>query len=212
MSKHRVARLSLKDADLEPLVRATLAGDRRARQDLWLAVDPAIETIAGRCRFLSRPHERDDASRDVVLLVMDRLWADGYRRLALLHEVLLRREEAGLPWLSAVTRRLAHNYLEGHAENVGGREQAWVDVVPLREELEEQLPESVRAEQTVDAHRIRAYAERTLSAPELLALRLWCEGADRREIAGELGLASEHDAHTLVRAVIQRLRRGFGRQ
>jgi hypothetical protein len=209
VSKHPATRTVLKDDDLEPLVRRTLAGDRVARHDLWVAVDPAIERIGGCFRFMTRLDERKDDGRDMALLVMDRLYADNYRRLGLFHAVLLRREEAALPWLSAVTRHLAVNRMAQHPENVGGRLRALVHIVPLTEELEEQLPESMRMAETIDGKRIQAYVERTLSALELLALRLWCEGNNHKQIAKELGLASEGAAKALLRTVIMRLRRWF---
>jgi hypothetical protein len=207
VSKHLVARIQLNDDDLEPLVRRTLAGDPVARHDLWVAVDPAIERIAGRFRFMSRLDERYDDCRNLAVGVVDRLYADDYRRLGLFHAVLLRREGTALAWLSAVTARLSLDHLEAHAENLGGRRRAFVHVVPLTEGLEELLPESMRAVRTADAHRIWAHAERTFSPPELLALRLWCDGTDAREIAAELGLGSGRAAESLVRAVIRRLRR-----
>ena len=84
-----------------------------------------------------------------------------------------------------------------------------MDILPLPDGLEEQLPVSIRAVQTVDAGRVRAYAESTLTGTDLSALRLWCEGLDHGEIAAELGLASPLAAQKVVRAVIRRLRRFF---
>src|SRR5258708_6695415 len=118
---HHVTRAPLTDAVLEPLVRRTLERRPRAWQTFWEAVDPRIEEIAGRWRVTSRLSNCWDDRRNIVVRVMGRLGADGFQRFGLLHQVLLRGEEAGWPWISAVTRRTALNYARRHAENLGAR-------------------------------------------------------------------------------------------
>src|SRR5262245_49843894 len=92
----------IKDEVLLPLVQGTIAGDERAWQELCLVLDPRIERIAGRTRVTGRLAGSWDDRRDIVVEVLEHLRAHGFERVRRLHEVLLRGDGSGWPWISAV--------------------------------------------------------------------------------------------------------------
>ena len=204
----------MKDEELEPLVRGTIAGDRRARDDLWLALDPRIERIAGSWRVTSRLSRSWDERRNIVVLVMERLLANDGERLRLLHEVVLRGEGAGWPWIVALVRNTARNYTEAHPEHLGAgvREDGarWAASLPFDEAIAERLPAPSRLITAIEARRIQAYAEQALPPAQVRALFLRLSGHDDGEIARELGVAGAGAAARLAHAAILRLRRRFG--
>ena len=138
----------MKDEELLPLVEGTIAGDRRAKDELWLALDPRIERIAGRRRVTSRLSGSWDDRRNIVVLVMERLLANDCERLRRLHEVVLRGEGAGWPWIVALVRNTALNYTKAHRERLGAgaREDAsrWAAILPFDDEIAERLPAPAR--------------------------------------------------------------------
>ena len=209
MSNPLVLRTLFDEDTLEPLVRRTLARERRAWPELWLAVAPAIEEMAGRFCVAGRLSAHEDERRDVVVDVMEHLQANDFERLRPFHDALRRRDGSARVWLSTVTRRSAVSHTREHPENFGGDERRWADLVPLPEDLEEQLPVPARAARAADAHGILAYAARELPEAQVTALRLWLVGHGPDEIAAVLGLASAPAADRLVRAAIKALRRRF---
>jgi DNA-directed RNA polymerase specialized sigma24 family protein len=209
MNRRLVLRALFDENVIEPLVRRTLAGEARAWQGLWLAVDPAIEEMAGRFWVTGRLAEREDERRDVVIGVMERLQANDFERLGPFLGALVRRDGSARSWLSTVTRCSALNHARGHAENLGGRERRWAELVPLPDDIEDLLPVSVQAIHTIEAHRIQAYAARVLPEAQGKALCLWLPGYDDEEIAVRLGLAGAPAARRLIRAAIETLRRRF---
>ncbi|MFT3774966.1 MAG: hypothetical protein QM820_57190 [Minicystis sp.] len=84
-----------------------------------------------------------------------------------------------------------------------------MDLLPLPDGLEDQLPVSIRAIKTIEAHRIQGYVDQTLLPHERDTLRLWLAGYEHVEIAAALRLAGADDAEHLVRAIVKRLRRRF---
>lgn len=213
MRSHLSSRVQLTEDLLEPLVRGTLAGDRRAWSDLWCALDPFIEKIAGRYRATSRLSASEDERRNVVVRVMERLHADDCHRLQGLHEALLRRDGSFRPWLSTVTMNAAISYTREHPEHLGEHDSndpgGWVNFEPLPDELDEQLPVSIRAVKMIEAHRIHAYVEHHLEPQQRDALRLWLLGYDHGEIAEAFQLAGAHAADLLVRGALKILRHRF---
>jgi hypothetical protein len=79
--RHLVARVVLDEPVIESLVGRTLDGEKRARAELWLALSPVIEKIAGQWRVTGRLHDREDDRRDVFVRVMGRLEAKRFQRL-----------------------------------------------------------------------------------------------------------------------------------
>jgi hypothetical protein len=209
----RENRKGMKDEELEPLVRGTIEGDRRAKDGLLRALEPRIERIAGRWRVTSHLSRSRDDRRNIVVLVLERLVANGCKRLRLLHEVLLRGEGAGWPWIEAMVRNTALNYTEAHREHLGAgvREDGsyWAAILSFDDEIGERLPAPARLLTAIEARRIYAYAERALPPRQFRALCLWLTGHDDREIARELGLAGAGAAARLVHTAIMRLRRRF---
>ena len=206
----------MKDEELLPLVAGTIAGDRRARDDLWLALDPRIERIAGRRRLTSRLCGSWDDRRNIVVLVMDRLLANDCERLRRLHQVVVRGEGAGWPWIVALVRNTALNYTKAHQEHLGAgaREDGsrWATILPFDGEVAERLPAPGRLISAMEARRIQAYAEQALPPPQVRALCLWLTGHDDGEIARALDLADARAATRLVHAAILRLRHRFARR
>jgi DNA-directed RNA polymerase specialized sigma24 family protein len=216
MHTHPLSRTTLDEAKAELLVRRTLEGDRRTRDELWLLLDPVLETIVGRWRVTSRLAEREDERRNIVLLVMERLHAGDLRRLRLFHAALVPLDGSGQHWISAVTRRVAYNYTRRHAERLGtgraGDPRRWADLGPITEEVDGLLSVSPRAAAAADAQRIRAYAKERLTPLQHAALYLWLEGYDDSEIAAALHLEGCGAAARLLRAGIKRLRYRFARE
>ena len=203
----------MKDEDLLPLIAGTIAGDRRARDDLWLALDPRIERIAGRRRVTSRLCGSWDDRRNIVVLVMERLLANDCERLRRLHQVVLRGEGAGWPWIVALVRNTALNYTRAHQEHLGAgvREDGsrWAAILPFDDAIGERLPAPARLISAIEVRRIQAHAEQALPPPQVRALCLWLTGHDDGEIARALDLAGARAAARLVHAAILRLRRRF---
>jgi DNA-directed RNA polymerase specialized sigma24 family protein len=214
VSTHPAVKNALKDEDLEPLVSRTLAGDDEAWAELWLAIEPAIETVTRQWRVTSRLSVREDDRRNILLRVMETLRANGHQRLGALHEVLLRREAGtegvARAWIGTLTRYLALNYAERHEEHAGDGERPWVELLSFTEEIEESLPESLRLAAAIDAHRIFACAEEELEPRQVEALRLWVDGHDHAQIAAALGLPGAPAADLLCRGAVMHLRRRFG--
>jgi len=213
MRSHLVVRIANQLEPIAPLVRRTIAHEPGAWQELWLVLDPRIETIAGRWRVTGRLASSYDDRRAIVLRVFARLHADDFRRLRDLHDVLQDGEDAGRAWLSVVTRRDAFNYVRHHDERLGGTPEdggaRWAALVPLPEGGEELVPESVRTIPSVTAREILACAEEHLDPPQLLAVRLWLMGYEQEEMARALGVANGKAADALVRAGLAALRYRF---
>ncbi len=139
MRRPFVPRAVLNEELVEPLVRRTLAHDPVTWPRVWLEISPVIEEVAGHWRVTSRLADRDDERRDIVVGVMARLCANDFERLALFHEVLLRRDGLARAWLVQVTTRSAIGHLRGHPENIGDDEWRWVEMEPLSDG-DEELP------------------------------------------------------------------------
>jgi hypothetical protein len=197
----------LTDALLEPLVAGSIEGNPQSWQELVAVVHPEIERMAGRWRWIARPEELEDACCDIALAVVDRLHAEDFRRLRLLHAVLVRRCGDGVPWLAVMARNTAFNYRRDHPENLRPEDPGEVPLDSLPEGVEDTLPESVRIVRVVHAHEIMAFAERVLSPAQLQALHEWQVDEEYAEIAKHLGLRDAQAAELLVRSALWVLRR-----
>ncbi len=216
MRNHLVTRITQQQQPIEPLVRRTIAHEPGAWQELWLVLDPRIETIAGRWRVTGRLAASYDDRRAIVLRVFARLHAEDFRRLRDLHDVLQDGEEAGRAWISVVTRRDAFNYVRHHDEHLGGTPEdggaRWAALVPLPEGGAELIPESVRTPSSVAAHEILAYAEGHLRPQQLHTLRLWLVGYEMEEIVTMVGATNQRAAANLLYRALENLRYHFGGQ
>ncbi len=207
------ARAASSERPLEPLVRRALAREPGAWEELWLALDPAIEDLAGRWRVTGRLAGCADAGRDIVVRVMGKLQADGFRRLSKLHAALCKGEDAGRAWIALTTRREALDHVREHAEYLGGAAgeggSRWAALVQLPDGVEDQLPDSVRTLPAVAAGEIAAYAEAHLDPEQLRALRLWLAGYEPREMMGALGVEDGEAAAHLLNRALENLRYRF---
>ena len=105
---------------MEELVRRVVAGDPRAWHELWDAVQPTLWAITGKWQITGPLSQRDEDRRNIVVEVMERLRADGFRRLK---SYLASLEPEGNPragsfktWLCTVTARTAIDYVRAHPE------------------------------------------------------------------------------------------------
>ena len=202
------------------LVRRSCDGDEEAWQALWRWMDPKLEVLVRRPRFLARLSQHDDDRRAIVLEVMARLREDHFRRLKLF---LKAREQdrhlAPMTWLTVVAKRVGIDYMRSHPDymdrrrqhSAGDRPGAWVEAKPLPSES--RLP-GRRPPVTVQgtAAELIAFARRELPEQQQRALALWTEGRAPAEIAAALGLTSAAEAERVVRAAVERLRRQFRTQ
>jgi DNA-directed RNA polymerase specialized sigma24 family protein len=198
---------------IEPLVRRTLAHEPGAWEELWLALDPMIERLAGRWRVAGRLAACADARRDLVVRVMEKLQADGFRRLGKLLAALQKGEDAGRAWIAVTVRREALDHVREHAEYLGPAAgeggSRWAALVQLPDGVEDQLPDSVRALPAIAAGEIAAYAEAHLDPEQLRALRLWLTGYEPAEMISLLGVDDGKEAASLIHRALENLRYRF---
>jgi DNA-directed RNA polymerase specialized sigma24 family protein len=213
--KHRAegGRAASSPQPIEPLVRRTLAREPGAWEALWLVLDPTIENLAGRWRVAGRLAACADARRDIVVRVMEKLRADGFRRLGKLHAALQRGEDAGRAWIAVTTRREAIDHVREYAEYLGAAAgeggSRWAALVQLPDGIEDQLPDSVRALPAVAAGEIAAYAEARLPPEQLRVLRLWLTGYEPAEMIGLLGVDDGKVVVNLLNRALENLRYRF---
>lgn len=203
--------------DLTVLVARVCKGDEAAWQTFWNWLDPRLEALLRRPRFLARLAQRDDDRRAVVLAVMTKLRADGFRRLKVfLASPNLAGEQHLMAWLAVVAKRVGIDHLRAHPDYLDQRRApvqagpagAWIEAESLPSES--RLP-GVRPPITAlgTAAQMLEYARRTLPESQRRAIELWVQGLDPNEIAAALGIVSPVEAEHLLRAAVMRLRRQF---
>ncbi len=164
MRTHRTPQASSYEEALEALVERTLRGDKGAWHELWLALDPIVESVARRWRVAGRLSRCPDGRRDIVVRVMGELREDGFRRLAELGERLACRDGSFRPWLRTVACNAAVSHVRAHPEYLGavdGGAARWARHVPLPEALEvDRDPTSRR----IEARRLLARAKEVLES------------------------------------------------
>jgi DNA-directed RNA polymerase specialized sigma24 family protein len=201
------------DDRLHGLVTRTVAGDPAAWQALWVAIEPRLLRIVGHPAFLGRIGQREDDRRNIVLEVIARLEADGFRRLAGFLEAHAQRPGMRFTtWLRVLAKRVGIDYLRAHAEYADGRHRgergAWVEVgtLPSASRLPGGRP-PVTDRGT--AQELLRYAADAVPDLQRRALELWVQTESYDEIARRLELADAREAERTVRAAIERLRRRF---
>ena len=203
------------DRELEARVALAAGGDTAAWRDVWENVEPWLEKIVANPRFLGRLGQRDEDRANIMVEVMARLHADGFRRLQLYVETRATNPQLGFkPWLRVVAKRVGIDYLRGHQSYLDRRRDPqrgtapgeWVQrgQMPSENRLGERPPVTNRG----TALELLRYAAQSVSEPALSALELWTQSASYDEIARELGITAD-EAAKLVRAAIERLRRRF---
>lgn len=123
---------------LEELVTRVAQGDDAAWRMLWEDLEPRLLAMIARPRFFGRLGQRDDDRRSIVVEVMARLRADGFRRLRGYVATRARNPSLELePWLRVVAKRVAIDFLLSHGDNVehpGGPQTLTASDVHLRED------------------------------------------------------------------------------
>ena len=197
---------------MEELVRRVIVGDARAWHELWDAVQPTLWAMTGKWQITGPLSQRDEDRKNIVVEVMERLRADGFRRLrsylASLEPERTGRVGSFKTWLCTVTARTSIDYVRAHPEYRDVRSRTsdadrWVRIVPLTAE-----PQHVGVDPTkvATASVLLERARGELKPEQLSALYLWLQGDDHVEIAARLGLGSPKEADRLVRAALKRLR------
>ncbi len=213
MRRHLEAPEELKEDHLAELVQKSCDGDSRAWAQLWLALAPYVETIAGRWRITGRLAKCPDERANIVVRFMGELHEDRFRRLAELGERLAARDGSYWPWLVRVACNSAIDYVRQHPEYLGPAEEeesgGWIDHAPLPEALEDEGPDPT---EEIEAHRILAHAEGELDPQQLDALRRWLRGTASTRSPRISAPGGARAGKRLLRSAMGRLRYAFVEQ
>jgi DNA-directed RNA polymerase specialized sigma24 family protein len=204
------------EEEIASLLPRVCEGDEEAWQALWRRLDPELDLMVHRRRFLGRLSHVEDERRGVVLQVMARLRHDGFRRIKMYQEE--KRRNAALSfmaWLAVVTKHVAIDCVRAHPDYVAkGPRQGSKRPGGLAEPGT--LPPGsrgpgVRPAVTIlgTAGELLDYARRELPEQQRRAIELWVTGHAAADIATELQLSNAAEAERLVRAALERLRRQF---
>jgi DNA-directed RNA polymerase specialized sigma24 family protein len=203
------------DGLLEALVLEASRGDEDAWQALWCRVEPRLRGYLRRCRTGARP----DELADVMVTVMARLRAHGFRRLR--RYVVMRAMNPTttfMRWLMVVARRVMIDcvradpeYLDRRHAGVGATAGRWCRAEALPVDLVDPAARGATTARLA-ADEVFRYATGVLPVVQRDALELWAHHGTTADIAARLGLRGPADAQRLVRAAIERLRRYFRRQ
>ncbi len=203
------------EAELERLVVAAAAADEDAWQRLWAAIEPPLSRIIAQPRFLGRLGQREDDRHNIVVAVMARLRADGFRRL---HVYLDARKGNArlrfLSWLRVVAKRVGIDYLRAHPDYLR-RDDSEASTPGQWVELRTLPPASGHGERPPITNsgtvaELLRYAAGAIPEQQLRALQLWAASDSFDDIARALGLPGAAEAEKVVRAAIERLRRRYG--
>lgn len=194
------------------LIEHAISGGDDAWHALWQISEPVVWAVTGKFQITGPLSELVDERRNIVLSVMDRLRADGFRRLrCYLDSTKLRPGSSYRSWLATVTARAAIDYVRAHPEYTDERGKTggvrWVRLVALRDEHAPVV--KLDPEKAAIAASVLERAKDTLRADQLAALLLWLQGESKDTIASELALADPADADRLVRSALKRLRDRF---
>jgi DNA-directed RNA polymerase specialized sigma24 family protein len=201
-------------AELEGWVRAAAGGDAQAWQRLWSELEPKVLALLRNPSVLGRFAEREDDCRSVVVVLMERLRADGFRRLrSYLDSKAKRPGLQFMPWLIVVAKRTAIDCVRAHPDYIDRRRQsdasspgAWVDPasLPPSSLLPGSRPPLTNRGTAMELLR---FAEANMPDAQRQAIELWMQSASFDDIARALGLSGSKDAERAVRAGLERLRR-----
>jgi DNA-directed RNA polymerase specialized sigma24 family protein len=200
------------NVELETLAQAAAHGDGAAWHALWSEIEPIIWGITGKWQITGPMCKSDDDRREIVVLVMERLRADGLRRLrAVTESGALSQSGAFRAWVTTVATRVAIDYVRSRPEHLDPRNRGsgrrWVEVLVGDEStLRAESTDPVRmasAEQMLDR------AKELLTRDQMVALWYWLDGGDHEVIAHRMRLPSSRHADRLLRAGLKRLRDRF---
>jgi len=194
------------------LIEEVVEGSDDAWHQLWRTSEATVWAITGKFSIAGPLSERTEERRNIVLLVMDRLRADGFRRLRLFLDSARSRPGSSFrSWLATVTARTAIDYVRAHPEyaDLRGRKggERWVRLVAMRDVHEPRS--SLDPEKAATAAAVLERAQSSLRPDQLAALLLWLQGERSSAIADQLELDDPADADRLVRSALKRLRDHF---
>ena len=199
---------------LEELVSDAASGNEAAWWLLWEEVEPKLERILRNPRVTGRLCGNIDDIRNILVAVMDKLLADDRRRLRSYVEKKS-NQKGGFPaWLAVVTKRVAIDYIRSHDDYIDRRHKdessagMWVIAKELPSDSQlfgNRPPVTDRG----SALALLRYAYSTLPEDQMAALEMWILNKPYTDIAADLKVESAQDAHKMVRAALERLRRRF---
>jgi len=203
------------DNAIEIQVARAAAGDDAAWQSLRRAIEPRLFSQVAQPRFLGPLSRREDDVRNVVVEVMARLCADGFRRLQVY--VATRRSHPRLTfmtWLRVVAKRAGIDYVRGHPDHVDRVREAemtrsgiWIGTTTLTAAGHS---DGERSPVTLLATALEAARHAsTLPPAQRRALELWLARLPFDAIARELGLHSAATAERMVHTALERVRMYF---
>jgi len=204
------------DDELDELVARASGGDEEAWQRLWTEIEPRLDGLLRKGRFLGPLAGSDDDRRAIVVEVFARLRSGGFARLKTYLEA--RQKTPGLrffPWIAVVSKRVAIDHLRAHPNYLDRRRELeasspgrWVDDQTLPSERRLPAERPPLTDRGTAAQLLR-FAGSELPAEQRRALELWLEGQAHDTVAAALGLSGPVQAERLVRAALERLRRHF---
>jgi DNA-directed RNA polymerase specialized sigma24 family protein len=187
------------------LIDRTIAGDTGAWHELLVdEVEPVVAVVTGRWKVVGRLCRSEEDRRNIADDVIERLHADGFRRLRELRVPGEERRAPFGPWIARVAANTAIDYLRACPEYDATRRR-WARIGQLHEGLP-----GVHADPSgaFDAGTILDCASRILRPRQIVALYLWLTGSSKEDIAGRLGITPAAVVR-LVRSALKRLRDRF---
>lgn len=204
------------EEEVETWVTEAAGGDEAAWQRLWVAIEPPLQRIVAAPSFLGKLGRRDDDRHNIIVAVMSRLRADGFKRLALYLEARTANPKLRfLSWLRVVAKRVGIDYMRAHPDYLRRHDKdaskpgEWVDAgtLPPASQLFGQRPQMTNLG---TAHELLAYARSgALPDDQCKAIELWSQSESFEDIARALGLKNSQAAERLVRAALERVRRKY---
>lgn len=195
----------------DELVERLLDGDEAAWPELVSAVHPLVLAI---CRHRGYGRDDEDTSREVALLVLERLRS---RAFAALRSYSSTREKYGAEakfsrWLGVVVHHAHIDYVRGrpeaHRTREGGArklERTELSLVAEMEPLAATDGGQLRAAEVIRV--VRLMQDDAFPPIGRQALTLWLTGHSPAEIAARLALSDADEARRVLHATRQRLRR-----
>jgi DNA-directed RNA polymerase specialized sigma24 family protein len=204
------------DEEIEALIVRAAGCDEVAWQELWAALEPRLLGLVRKPRFLGQLADNEDACRDIVLAVMERLRQEDFKRLKVYLDARAHTPTLSFyAWLSIVAKRVGIDHMRAMPEYIDRRRSKepvsspgkWLTPVTFTES-------KVDAELGTFTGRVTAaelleHARAEVSGEQLRALELWLQDASFEEIARAIAVSDADEAARLVRAVLERLRRKF---
>ena len=186
-------------------IAEVVAGVPGAWQRFFGEHAPSVDRIARASRSMGSFAASDDARRDVMARVFERIRRDDHRALRLYLDWQTRYPAKAFgDWLVIVTTNVIRDYVSERL----GRADAIALELPDDTAALLVLPHATTRE---TARQLIEYARAILPAEQASCLAAWLEGSDFAEIAAATGLADARAAERSVRAALARLRRHAGR-